>query len=322
MAEILAADQAGIDRAIGHLARGDLVALPTETVYGLAGDALNPAAVQAIFAAKGRPNTNPLIIHVSDLAAAEKLGVFDDVSRRLARAFWPGPLTLVVPLAPDCPVVPMATPGGKTIALRVPDHRIFRQVLMGLGRPLAAPSANPSGAVSPTRAAHVVDGLGQKIAAVIDGGPALVGVESTVVQVSDGMARILRPGGLTRAMIDAVIGSATTAAAPARVSADTIASAPGQLASHYAPRARVRLNAVECAQGEALLAFGAQVPATSGPMANLSPAGDLAEAAANLFHLLRLLDQSGAQTIAVMPIPNEGLGEAINDRLTRAAAHR
>jgi L-threonylcarbamoyladenylate synthase len=309
----------GVEAACALLARGELVALPTETVYGLAADATNPAAVAAIFAAKGRPAHNPLIIHVADLAAAEALGRFDNLSRALANAFWPGPLTLVLDIVPDCSIVDLARPGGQTLAVRVPAHALFQAVLKHLGRPLAAPSANPSGGLSPTTADHVQSGLEGKIAAVLDGGPCPVGLESTVVQVKDGIAHILRPGGLTRDRIEAVAGP--IGPEPLDVLAKHLSS-PGQLLSHYAPRAQVRLNAAQMRPGEALLAFGPDVPQKLGPVLNLSFKADVTEAAARLFDYLKRLDETGVATIAVMPIPDQGLGEAINDRLKRAAADR
>ena len=309
----------GVEAASSLLARGELVALPTETVYGLAADATNADAVAAIFAAKGRPAHNPLIIHVGDLAAAGSLGRFDDLSRALAKAFWPGPLTLVLDVMPNCPVVDLARPGGQTLALRVPAHPLFQAVLKHLGRPLAAPSANPSGGLSPTTADHVQAGLAGKIAAVLDGGPCPVGLESTVVRIKDGIAHILRPGGLTRAQIEAVAGRIGSGAPEQD---DEPLSAPGQLLSHYAPRAQVRLNATQMKPHEALLAFGPDVPQKLGPVLNLSPKADLTEAASHLFDYLKQLDETGVAVIAVMPIPDVGLGEAINDRLKRAAADR
>jgi L-threonylcarbamoyladenylate synthase len=309
----------GVEAASALLARGELVALPTETVYGLAADATNAIAVAGVFAAKGRPAHNPLIIHVADLAQAETLARFDDVSRSLATAFWPGPLTLVLDIAPDCPIAELARPGGQTLAVRVPAHPLFQAVLKHLGRPLAAPSANPSGGLSPTNADHVQAGLEGRIAAVLDGGPCPVGLESTVVRVTDGIAHILRPGGLTRDRIAAVAGPIGSA----KIDVDTHhLSAPGQLLSHYAPRAKVRLNVNSMKPGEALLAFGPDVPQKLGPVLNLSPKAELTEAASRLFDYLKQLDETGVAVIAVMPIPDQGLGEAINDRLKRAAADR
>jgi len=312
----------GIAAAAAILAAGGLVALPTETVYGLGADATDGTAVAGIYAAKGRPSFNPLIAHVPDLAAAERLAVFDAVSARLARAFWPGPLTLVLPRRPDCPVSDLATAGLDTLAVRVPDHPVARRLLAALGRPVAAPSANRSGHVSPTTAAHVLADLDGRIDAVLDGGPTRVGVESTILAVTEGVVRILRPGGLARADIEAVVG-APVVDGPA--SDDVAPLAPGMLTSHYAPAARVRLDATAVAPGEALLAFGPLRPAGAEravAVLDLSPTGDLVEAAANLFGMLRALDASGAASLAVAPIPAEGLGEAIRDRLARAAAPR
>ncbi|BBE72161.1 L-threonylcarbamoyladenylate synthase [Oharaeibacter diazotrophicus] len=312
----------GIVAAAALLASGGLVALPTETVYGLGADATDGAAVAGIYEAKGRPSFNPLIAHVPDLASAERLALFDPISVRLANAFWPGPLTLVLPRRPDCPVSELATAGLDTLAIRVPDHPVARRLLEAVGRPVAAPSANRSGHVSPTTADHVLVDLDGRIDAVVDGGPTRVGVESTIVAVTDGVARILRPGGIARAAIEAVVG-APVADGPA--SDDVAPLAPGMLTSHYAPAARVRLDAAEILPGEALLAFG-PVPPPGAERAvavmNLSPAGDLVEAAANLFGMLRALDGAGTASLAVAPIPAEGLGEAIRDRLARAAAPR
>lgn len=307
--------------AVAILAGGGLVALPTETVYGLAADATSDTAVAGIYAAKGRPGTNPLISHVEDLAAAERHGVFDATARRLAEAFWPGPLTLVVPRRPGSPVAERTTAGLSTLALRVPASESMRLIAATLGRPLAAPSANRSGKVSPTTAADVVADLGARVALVIDGGPCRVGVESTIVGCFGPSPVLLRPGGTTVEAIEAVLGAPL-----ARPELDPDRpSAPGQLLSHYAPAAAVRLNATEVRPGEALLAFGpASLPGaeTAAATLNLSPSGDLAEAAANLFTMLRRLDQSGAMVIAVAALPQDGLGLAIADRLTRAAAPR
>ncbi len=303
------------------LAAGGLVALPTETVYGLAADATSDAAVARIYAAKGRPGTNPLISHVESLAAAERHGQFDATARALAEAFWPGPLTLVVPRAPGSPVAGRTTAGLATLALRVPASDCMRLIAATLGRPLAAPSANRSGRVSPTTAADVVADLGSRVSLVIDGGPCRVGVESTIVGCFGPEPNLLRPGGTTVEAIEAVLGRPLLrpeldAARP---------SAPGQLLSHYAPRAAVRLDATAVLPGEALLAFGPDpLPGAEQAVAtlNLSPAGDLAEAAAHLFTMLRVLDRSGAAVIAVAPLPHDGLGLAIADRLSRAAAPR
>ncbi|HEX5378223.1 MAG TPA: L-threonylcarbamoyladenylate synthase [Phenylobacterium sp.] len=295
--------------AAAALRAGGLVILPTETVYGLAGDAANPAAVAAIFEAKGRPRFNPLISHVADLAAAEAIAVFDERARRLAAAFWPGPLTLVLPIAPDTPVCDLARAGLDTVAVRVPAHPLARALLAAFGGPVVAPSANRSGRPSPTTYADALEETGDKAAAALDGGPCDVGLESTVVALLD-RPRLLRPGAVTRAGIEALIGPLAEAEADARRS-------PGRLARHYSPRAPVRIDAVEPRAGEAYLAFGPYPP---GPgVWNLSPRGDLAEAAANLFAHLRAADRTDPAAIAVAPIPQDGLGEAINDRLSRAA---
>ncbi|MGH2342184.1 L-threonylcarbamoyladenylate synthase [Segnochrobactraceae bacterium EtOH-i3] len=317
----LVAGSAVLAEAVAVLAGGGLVALPTETVYGLAADATSDDAVARIYAAKGRPGTNPLISHVEDFAAARRHGVFDDTARRLAEAFWPGPLTLVVPRAPGSPVAERTTAGLPTLALRVPASDAMRLIAATLGRPLAAPSANRSGRVSPTTAADVVADLGFRVSLVIDGGPCRVGVESTIVGCFGPEPTLLRPGGTTVEAIETVLGRPLL-----RPELDASRpSAPGQLLSHYAPRAAVRLHATSVAPGEALLAFGpTPLPGaeTAAAVLNLSPRGDLAEAATNLFTMLRALDRSGAPVIAVAPLPHTGLGLAIADRLTRAAAPR
>lgn len=312
-----AASPAAIAEA-GRLIRGgQLVAFPTETVYGLGADATNSAAVARIFAAKGRPRFNPLIVHVGDLAAAERLGRFTDQARRLAAAFWPGPLTLVVVRAEDSGISELASAGLPTLAIRIPDHPLARALMAEAGRPLAAPSANRSGHVSATRADHVASDLAGRVAMILDGGPTAYGLESTVLDVTGNRVIMLRPGAVPADVIEAVTGEELARAGDA----GGAPRSPGQLASHYAPSARLRLNATGVLAGEALLAFGEALP-TSGPAFNLSPAGDLIEAAANLFAALRLLDASGVATIAVMAIPTDGLGEAINDRLERASAPR
>jgi L-threonylcarbamoyladenylate synthase len=292
------------------LRRGRLVIMPTETVYGLAGDATNPDAVAAIYAAKGRPHFNPLIIHVQDAIAARRQGVFDARAESLAAAFWPGPLTLVLPRRPDSPIAELACAGLSSVALRAPAHPKAQELLWSAGRPLAAPSANRSGRISPTTAEDA-DAEFNGAIPTLDGGPCEAGLESTIVALPpDGPAALLRPGAIPRAAIEAVIGP-LSAPKPGRV------SAPGMLSSHYAPTAPVRLNALEKHPGERLLGFG--------PMAgdlNLSPSGDLKEAAARLYAALRALDAQNPEAIAVAPIPKDGLGEAINDRLARAAAPR
>lgn len=312
-------DAGAIADAARLIQAGDLVAFPTETVYGLGADAGNALAVARIYAAKGRPTFNPLITHVPDTDAAERLGVMSADARRLADAFWPGPLTLVVARREGAPVADLVSAGLPSLALRVPDHPIAQALLRASGRPLAAPSANRSGRVSATLAAHVAEDLGASVAMILDGGPTVHGLESTVIDVSGERPLLLRAGAVTRDAVQAVLGrelpgdASTISARPA---------SPGQLLSHYAPRARLRLQARDVAPGEALLAFGGNVPASDGPVINLSPSGDLIEAAANLFASLRGLDTTGAAVIAVMPIPATGLGEAINDRLHRAAAPR
>jgi L-threonylcarbamoyladenylate synthase len=301
--------------AAAALSNGRLVAFPTETVYGLGADATNARAVASIFEAKGRPRFNPLIAHIANAGDAARFVVLDSRAQALAAAFWPGALTLVLRKRPDCAIADLATAGLETVALRVPSHPVAQALIRAAARPIAAPSANRSGHVSPTTAAHVEADLGDKVAIILDDGPCMIGVESTVVDVSGSEAVLLRTGAVTREAIEAVLG--------ARLALHTEdagrPSAPGQLASHYAPRAAVRLNATSAHAGEALLAFGPAAPPHDGPTVNLSPTGDLIEAAANLFAALRQLDASGATTIAAMPIPEQGLGEAINDRLRRAA---
>ena len=301
--------------AAAALREGRLVAFPTETVYGLGADATNARAVAAIFEAKGRPRFNPLISHVADTEDAARFAMLSTEAGALAAAFWPGALTLVLKKRGDCAIADLATAGLDTVALRVPSHPVARALIRTADRPIAAPSANRSGHVSPTTAAHVNADLGGKVALILDDGPCAIGVESTVVDVSGDKPTLLRAGGVTREAIEAVLGISLALHTD---EADR-PSSPGQLASHYAPRATVRLNAFEPGPGEALLAFGPTAPAHSGPSMNLSPTGDLIEAATNLFAALRRLDASGASTIAVMPIPETGLGEAINDRLRRAA---
>lgn len=316
---VRAADQAAIEEAGRLLRAGALVAFPTETVYGLGADATNGRAVAAIFEAKGRPRFNPLIVHVQDLAHAERIAEMPSTAQRLAAAFWPGPLTLVLRRRVEAGLSDLVSVGLDTIAVRVPAHPVAQALLKAAGCPLAAPSANRSGRVSPTTAQHVADDLGGRVAMILDGGPTAHGLESTVLDATQADAvMLLRPGAVPREPIEAVLGAplATGAGEAARP------ASPGQLASHYAPNAALRLDATEVRPGEALLAFGAPVPSTSGPCLNLSPSRDLVEAAAGLFAALRALDRTGVKTIAVMPIPEHGLGEAINDRLRRAAAPR
>jgi L-threonylcarbamoyladenylate synthase len=294
------------------LAEGGLVAFPTETVYGLGADARSDEAVAAIFAAKGRPKFNPLIVHVESLAAAERYGVFDARAKALAARFWPGALTLVVPRRQDCDVSWLATAGLETIALRVPVHPIAQQLLQTFGGPLAAPSANRSGSVSATTARHVAESLGDAVALILDGGATTHGLESTIVGL-DGAATLLRPGAITRADIEAVVGPLGRG-----TDSEDAPHSPGRLKRHYATATPLRLNATAVESDEALLAFGVPLAAARATL-NLSPSGDLIEAAAHLFAMLRKLDAEGARAIAVMPIPTHGLGEAINDRLQRAA---
>ena len=303
-------------RAADALRAGGLVALPTETVYGLAANALNPAAVEHIYAVKGRPAHNPLIVHVADLAGARAVAAFDERAMAVAQACWPGPLTLVLPRAAGAPVSALATAGLATVAVRVPAHPVARDLLAAALLPLVAPSANPSGRVSPTTAAHVVAELGGAVDLVLDGGPCAVGVESSVLDLSRGRPLLLRPGGLDAARLERLVG-------PLVLGLDeTAPRSPGQLASHYAPRLPVRLDATAVGPDEALLAFGPAPLPGARATRNLSLVGDPAEAARNLFAMLRELDGSGAVSIAVMPITGRGLAEAIRDRLRRAAAPR
>lgn len=317
---ILGADADGVAAAIAILQAGGLVAIPTETVYGLAADATRAEAAARIYAAKGRPAFNPLIAHCHSLAQARREGVFNADALRLAEAFWPGPLTLVVPVASSGSVCELARAGLSSVALRVPSHPLALALIEGLGRPVAAPSANRSGHVSPTSAAHVLGDLGGRINAVLDSGPCQVGIESTIVACLDEEPRLLRAGGIARAALEAVLGRAL--ADPAEEGDKP--AAPGMLASHYAPRAQLRLNARAPRPGEAFLGFGGVPPGRPEPTIDLSPAGDTVEAAARLYDALRQLDAAlgGGGVIAVAPMPSHGLGEAINDRLRRAAAPR
>jgi L-threonylcarbamoyladenylate synthase len=322
--QILPAGEAATAAAARVLAEGGLVGFPTETVYGLGADATNPAAVAGIYQAKGRPSFNPLIAHVGDLAAARKIARFDALATRLAEAFWPGPLTLVLPKTERCAVAELATAGLDTVAIRIPAHPVAREILRVFSGPVVAPSANISGHVSPTTAAHVQSDLAGRIDLIVDGGPVEVGVESTVVGCFE-TPMLLRPGGLPREAIERVLGRALAGVPEAMAGEAAAPLAPGMLASHYAPRTPVRLAAVRVEPGEALLAFGPTAPVGADlaiAVMNLSPRGDLAEAAANLFGYLRSLDTKGAHGIAVMPVPEHGLGEAINDRLRRAAIGR
>lgn len=311
----MTAAPAAIERAARLLRAGKLVAFPTETVYGLGADATSECAVAAVFAAKGRPHFNPLIVHVSGLEAAEALAGFDARARRIATQFWPGPLSLVLPRRDSSGLSLLASAGLDTVAIRVPAHPVAQQLLRAFGRPIAAPSANRSGRVSPTAAMHVAAELGEDIALILDAGRTPVGVESTVLDLTGAAPALLRPGGVTREALEALLGPlATETAGPTR--------SPGMLASHYAPALPLRLEAAEARPGEALLAFGPAAPPDFAEILSLSRSGDLAEAAANLFAMLRQLDRPRFTGIAVMPIPDKGLGRAINDRLRRAAAPR
>jgi len=314
------------------LAAGGLVAFPTETVYGLGADATSDNAVAKLYAVKDRPSFNPLIAHVADLAAATRLAVFNEAALALARALWPGPLTLVLPKDAHCPVGLLATAGLDTIAVRVPSHPVAQQILAAFGKPVVAPSANRSGMVSPTTAQHVLHDLRDRIELLINDGPAPLGIESTIIACLDG-AVLLRPGTIDRAAIEKILGAPMAAAARARGRAGKARPAPGapallapgMLASHYAPHTPLRINAGHVAPGEALLAFGPDLPPgteNAAAMLNLSAQGDLVEAAANLFAHLRSLDSQSATAIAVAPVPESGIGEAINDRLRHAAAPR
>lgn len=307
-----------VAEAAALLRAGKLVAFPTETVYGLGGDATNDRAVAAIFEAKGRPQFNPLISHVLDATAAQVLVQWNETAEKLAARFWPGPLTLVLPRAKGSPISLLATAGLDTVAIRAPSHSVAQALIRAADRPIAAPSANRSGAVSPTRAEHVAESLGERVQMILDGGPCLVGVESTVLDLSAARPTLLRPGGATREGIEAVIGP--IALSDAIPTGDAALKSPGQLASHYAPSRPVRLDATSVSADEGLLAFGPGAPQGAMLTCNLSPSGDLGEAAANLFAMLRSLDRPGIGRIAVMPIPQTGLGLAINDRLRRAAA--
>jgi L-threonylcarbamoyladenylate synthase len=297
---VLPFNEGTIAEAARLILAGEPVAIATETVYGLAADATNPSAVARIYEAKGRPRFNPLIVHVPDLQEAERLGQFSAKARELAREHWPGPLTLVVPLREKSGVATLATAGLDTIGIRVPGHPAMQALLRAVGRPLAAPSANASGAISPTRADHVLNSLGGRIPLIVDAGPTERGIESTIIAATGGPLRLLRPGPI---------------AVLAEPAATSKIEAPGQLQSHYAPTKRLRLNAAEAASDEYLIGFG-----DVGGDASLSPSADLAEAAARLFDLLHQADASARNRIAVAPVPEQGLGLAINDRLRRASA--
>lgn len=314
---VLPATEEAISQAAQALARGEIVAFPTETVYGLGADARDARAVTKVFAAKDRPRFNPLIVHVPDIASAETYAAFDETARKLAEAFWPGPLSLVLPKRPACGIADLVTAGLDTIALRAPNHAIAQALLKATQLPIAAPSANRSARISPTTAEHAAAELGDLPAMILDGGPCACGLESTVVRVTGETPVLLRLGAVPRQEIEAVLGHPIALA-----DEDAPIASPGQLVRHYAPNTPLRLDATEVEPDEALLAFGPSAPQGALTTINLSAAGDLAEAATKLFASLRVLDQSGASRIAVMPVPDQGLGEAINDRLRRAAKAR
>jgi L-threonylcarbamoyladenylate synthase len=307
--QIRISDALAVADAATRLREGEIVAIPTETVYGLAGDASNAGAVAKIYAAKGRPDFNPLIVHVPDVAAAEEIAHFDDLAKQLADRFWPGPLTLVLPLNEGAKIAGAVTAGLPTIALRCPAHPVMRSVLLASGLALAAPSANRSGAISPTRAAHVAASLGDAVPLILDGGACRAGLESTIIAVREKGWELLRPGPITAQEIARVVGAAALASSLKGI------EAPGQLASHYAPSRPLRLNVVQADAGQWHIGFGAVAGDDT-----LSASGNLAEAAANLFDALHRADASGRDSIALAPIPHEGIGVAINDRLARAAA--
>ena len=313
---VLPADT-GIAEAAAVLRAGGLVAFPTETVYGLGANALDARAVAKVFAAKERPRFNPLIVHVLGITEAESYATLDATARRLADAFWPGPLSLVLKKRPGCEIADLVTAGLDTIALRAPAHPVARALLAEAQLPIAAPSANRSGRVSPTTAAHVATELDDVPAMILDGGPSPLGLESTVVSLATKAPTLLRPGALPREAIETVLSQKL-----ARPKPGAPVASPGRLAAHYAPETKLRLGATSVSPNEVLLAFGLRIPKGAIATINLSPGGDLNEAAARLFSALRELDRSGAATIAVMPIPNHGLGEAINDRLQRASCGR
>ncbi len=307
----MSATPAGIAEAARLIKAGDVVAFPTETVYGLGADATNDNAVARIFAVKGRPSFNPLIVHVADIAQARRLARWTDLADKLAAQFWPGALTLVLERAADCPLSLLVSAGLSSVAIRLPAHGIASALITVAGRPIAAPSANASGAMSPTTAAHVAASLGDKVPLIVDGGPCKVGVESTVIDLTGDVPILLRPGGVALEDIEAALGRSI----PSALDDEEHPKSPGMLARHYAPRSQLRLDALSAEAGETLLGFGPNTPAGT---TNLSTTGNLEEAAANLFALLHRLDET-ATKIAVMPIPETGLGRAINDRLRRAA---
>lgn len=315
---LLAPSPESLAEAAALIRQGKLVAFPTETVYGLGADATNERAVAAIYAAKGRPQFNPLIIHLADTAQAETIALWNERAEKLAARFWPGPLTLVLPRCPNSPISLLASAGLDTVALRLPNHPVAQELIRQSKRPIAAPSANASGTLSPTRAEHVADSLGDQVDLILDGGACEVGVESTVLDLTSKTPTILRPGGITKEEIESLLG-------PIRLSLhdETAPKSPGMLLSHYAPSLPLRLNATEAEADEAFLTFGNEKTYTGGAFRiNLSASGNLIEAAANLFAMLRALDRPDYIGIAVAPIPQTGLGAAINDRLTRAATKR
>lgn len=303
--------EAALADAAAAIRAGQCVAVPTETVYGLAADATDSRAVAGIYAAKGRPSFNPLIVHVPDAEAARRIAVFDARADRLAAAFWPGPLTLVLPLRPGGEIASLVTAGLDSIAIRVPAHRAMQGLLAATGKPLAAPSANASGTISPTRAAHVLATLDGRIPLILDDGPTRAGLESTIIALTGAQARLLRPGPIAAATLAAALGE------PVLAAGDGAVVAPGMLASHYAPSKPLRLNATDARPGEWLIGFGAVTGQDT-----LSATGDLIEAGARLFDSLHRADASEAESIAIAPVPMDGLGAAINDRLARAAADR
>jgi len=313
--KIMPAVPANLNLAGKYLLQGKLVSFPTETVYGLGADATNDQAVARIFAAKKRPGFNPLIIHLPSLAEAEKYVEFDMVSRKMAAAFWPGPFTLVLKKKPGGKLSPLVSAGLDTVAVRVPEHPVIRELLQIFKYPIAAPSANISGKLSPTQPMHVARMLSSKVAMILDGPPCRNGIESTIAQVSGSEIRLLRPGSITKREIEELTGLRVTYYEDSENPA-----APGQLKSHYAPNKKLRLNAKTIYPGEALLAFGSLYPKDAQTLRNLSPKGSLLEAAANLFSMLHELDNTDCTVIAVSPVPNKGIGIAINDRLNRAAA--
>lgn len=313
--QIVRASKDFLARAATLLREGELVAFPTETVYGLGADATNDAAVAKVFEAKNRPSINPLIIHVNGVSMAQDCGEFSNTAKSLAETFWPGPLTLVVPRKRRSPISSLASAGLDTIAIRAPDHPVAQKLISEVKKPLAAPSANISGTVSPTTAQHVADSLGDRVKIILDGGKCRVGIESTIIQISIDGPHILRPGGISREQFERTLGHQ---AIELKTKAERPAS-PGLVGSHYAPRHPLRLNTCRPRRREVLLAFGPDRPDSAGRSLNLSPTGDLREAAANLFAMLRELDREDCDAIAVMPIPSVDLGAAINDRLHRAA---